>query len=221
MKTAIVTGASRGVGYATSKFLSENGYHVIAVSRNLEAMMPLKSENVELYQLDITDFKKMEEFADKYKEITLDLLVNNAGGGSGSNYIENDSPENWKKSYDVNVVSPMYLSKLMLPCLKKSQSPTVIFITSLAGKYPYVSGGNYATAKRGESGLVDVMRLEFSQQNIKITEICPGTIDTCEEHKPAALDALDLAETIKWVASLPCHMNINHVELNHIHSRKY
>ena len=87
MKTAIVTGASKGVGYATVKLLSENGYKVIAVSRDLSKVSSLVSENVETYQLDITNQNQIKEFFEKYKCITLDLLVNNAGGGAGPTSI--------------------------------------------------------------------------------------------------------------------------------------
>lgn len=221
MKTAIVTGASKGVGYATVKLLSENGYRVIAVSRNISQISKLASENVEIYQLDITDELAVINFFDKYKDITLDLLVNNAGGGSDPKNIINETPENFRRAYDINVTGPMHLSQLFAKCLQKSESPTIIFVTSLGGKYPYRGGGNYTTAKRGQMGLIDLMRLEFPQFGIKITEICPGTIDTQIEKREHAVTAEDMAEIIKWISSLPKHMNINHIEVNHIYSGKY
>ena len=221
MKTAIVTGASKGVGLATVKRLSENGYKVIAVSRNLSKVSELISDNVEVYNLDITDSKAIEIFFEKYKDITLDLLVNNAGGGSGPTYIINETPENFRKAYDINVTGPMYLSQLFVPCMERSESPTILFITSFGGKVPYRGGGNYTNAKRGERGLIDTMRLEFPQFGIKITEICPATIDTQEQKRDQALTAEDLAEAIYWVGSLPSHVNINEIEMCHIHSSKY
>jgi NADP-dependent 3-hydroxy acid dehydrogenase YdfG len=69
--------------------------------------------------------------------------------------------------------------------------------------------------------LVDTMRLEFPQYGIKVTEICPGTIDTQIEKRDAALKAEDMAECILWVSELPSHLNINHIELNHLLSGKY
>jgi NADP-dependent 3-hydroxy acid dehydrogenase YdfG len=221
IKTAIVTGASKGVGLATVKRLSENGYKVIAVSRNLSKVSELISDNVEVYNLDITDSKAIEVFFEKYKDITLDLLVNNAGGGSGPTYIINETPENFRRAYDINVTGPMYLSQLFAPCMEKSKSPTIVFVTSFGGKVPYRGGGNYTNAKRGERGLIDTMRLEFPQFGIKITEICPATIDTQEQKRDQALTADDLAEAIYWVGSLPSHVNINEIEMCHIHSSKY
>lgn len=221
MKTAIVTGASKGVGYATVKFLSENGYKVIAVSRNLSKVSQIISDNVEVYQLDITDSKAIESFFEKYKDITLDLLVNNAGGGASPTSIINETPQNFRTAYDINVTGPMYLSQLFVPCMKKSESPTIVFITSFGGKIPYRGGGNYTNAKRGERGLIDTMRLEFPEYNIKITEICPATIDTQEQKRQYALSAEDLAEAIYWVGSLPKHVNINQIEMCHINSSKF
>lgn len=219
MKTAIVTGASKGVGLETVKLLSENGYKVIAVSRNLSRVSELISDNVEVYQLDITDSKAIELFFEKYKDITLDLLVNNAGGGAGPTQIINETPENFRRAYDINVTGPMYLSQLFVPCMKKSKSPTIIFVTSIGGNVPYPGGGNYTNAKRGEIGLLETMRLEFPEYGIKITEICPGTIDTQEEKKNDALTANDIAESILWVSSLPNHFNVNSINISHINNR--
>jgi NADP-dependent 3-hydroxy acid dehydrogenase YdfG len=220
-KVAIVTGASKGVGYATVKLLSESGYKVIAVSRDLSRVSDLISDNVEVYSLDITNANEIKKFYDKYSDITLDLLVNNAGGGSGPTHIVNETMDNFRRAYDINVSGPMYLSQLFVPSMKKSDSPTIIFVSSLGGKFPYRAGGNYTNAKRGMMALVDTMRLEFPEYGIKITEICPGTIDTQKEKRDIALTAEDMAECVRWVSELPSHVNINHIELNHILSGKY
>ena len=221
MKTAIVTGASKGVGYATVKLLSENGYKVIAVSRNLSNLKDLESKNVETYQLDITNESQIKSFFEKYKDITLDLLVNNAGGGSGPTNIINETPENFRRAYDINVTGPMYISQLFVPCMQRSESPTIIFVTSIGGNIPYPGGGNYTNAKRGEIGLLETMRIEFPAYNIKITEICPGTIDTQVEKKNDALTADDLAKSILWVSSLPSHFNVNSINISHINNAMF
>jgi len=221
MKTAIVTGASKGVGYATVKLLSESGYKVIAVSRNLSKVSELISDNVEVYKMDITSASEIKMFYEKYKDITLDLLVNNAGGGSGPTNIINETMDNFRKAYDINVSGPMYLSQLFVPSMQRSSSPTIIFITSFGGKVPYPGGGNYTNAKRGQRGLIDTMRMEFPQYKIKITEICPSTIDTQEQKRDNALTAEDMAESIRWVASMPSHVNINEIEICHINGNRY
>jgi len=221
MKTAIVTGASKGVGLATVKLLLENDYKVIAVSRDLTKLSELNNINLELYRLDITNESEIKNFYEKYKDITVDLLVNNAGGGSGPTFIINETMDNFRRAYDINVSGPMYLSQLFIPSMKKSESATIIFITSLCGKVPFRGGGNYSNAKRGEMALIDTMRMEFPEYGIKVTEICPGTIDTQLEKKENALTAEDIAETIRWVGSLPRYVNINHIEISHINNSKY
>jgi NADP-dependent 3-hydroxy acid dehydrogenase YdfG len=221
VKTAIVTGASRGVGYATVKLLSQNGYRVIAVSRNLSKLSELQDDNIETYSLDITNSQEIKAFFEKYKDISLDLLVNNAGGGASPTKIIHETMDNFRTAYDINVSGPMYLSQLFVPCLQKSESPTIIFVTSLSGKIPFRGGGNYSNAKRGEMALVDTMRMEFPEYGIKVTEICPGTIDTQEESKPYSLTAEDIAEAIRWVGSLPKHFNVNHLEVSNIFNSKF
>jgi NADP-dependent 3-hydroxy acid dehydrogenase YdfG len=221
MKTAIVTGASKGVGYATTKLLSQNGYRVIAVSRDLSKISQLQSKDIEPYKLDITQPKEIKLFFEKYGHLTIDLLVNNAGGGASPTNIINETMDNFKTAYEINVSGPMYLSQLFVPALKKSESPTIIFVTSLSGKIPFRGGGNYSNAKRGEMALVDTMRMEFPEYGIKVTEICPGTIDTQEESKPYSLTAEDMAEAIRWVASLPKHFNVNHLEVSNIFNSKF
>jgi NADP-dependent 3-hydroxy acid dehydrogenase YdfG len=230
MRNVIVTGASKGVGYATCKILAALGYKVIAVSRNKEKMQGLMSDNIETYQLDLTDFDAIRKFFDKYKDIKLDAIINNAGGGSNPRLIYNEEPEDFNYAYSLNVSGPMLLSKLFTDNLKTSNNPTIIFVSSIGGKFPYRGGGNYTNAKRGVGGLVDTMRLEYPQYGIKITEIIPGTIDTVEPttltlkeqaQRIHAITAGDMALTIKWVLEQPSHVNINYIELNHIHSGRF
>jgi NADP-dependent 3-hydroxy acid dehydrogenase YdfG len=171
--------------------------------------------------LDITNENEIKNFYEKYKDITVDLLVNNAGGGAGPTFIANETMSNFRTAYDINVSGPMFLSQLFISSMKKSDSPTIIFVTSLCGKIPFRGGGNYSNAKRGEMALIDTMRMEFPEYGIKITEVCPGTIDTQLEKKDNALTAEDMAESIRWIGSLPKHVNINHLEISHINNSKY
>jgi NADP-dependent 3-hydroxy acid dehydrogenase YdfG len=221
-KYAIVTGASKGVGFTTAQVLANAGYHVIAIARSLDLLKRLESEDIEIYQLDMTDFDAIEKFYEKYQDITLDLLVNNAGGAAGHSLLEKENPKQFNYAYNLNVTGPMFLSRLFLQNLRKSKNPTIIFISSMAGKFVYSSGGSYVISKRALGALVELMRLEFSGYGIKITEICPGSIDTVEgENRLEALTAEDLANAILWVASIESQANINHIEMTPIQSRRY
>lgn len=221
MKTAIVTGASRGVGRKTCLTLAENGYEVFGISRNGAALKSIESENIHVSSVDMTDFNQIKSFAEKLSDRKIDLLVNNAGGGSSPTTIVNEDPNNFNYAYSLNVSGPMYLCKMLTKNLQQSDNPTIIFVSSLGGKFAYVGGGNYTNAKRAVGGLVDTMRLEYPAFGIKITELCPGSIDTVEgETRFYAIKAKDMADTILWIAEMPPHVNINYLELNHIESRK-
>ena len=129
-KYVIVTGASRGVGEATCKLLSLK-YNVIAVSRNIERMNFVFSEykNIYPYEMDVTDFSLHDKLYDYIKDKEIVARVNNAGGGRGASLVENDLPEAWQYAYNLNVVSPMSLSKMVIPIMKKNGHGDIIIIT--------------------------------------------------------------------------------------------
>lgn len=221
-KNVIVTGASKGVGKEICLLLAANNYNVIAVSRNTSKLKEIESLNIKTYSLDLTDFDSIKIFWERYKDLPLDLLVNNAGGGSGHGYIQDERTEGFLHSYKLNVVGPMFLSQLFTPNLKKTNNSSIVFISSLGGKHPYPGGGNYSVAKRALTGLIELMRMEYIQKNIKIIEICPGAIDTIEEEpREFALKPYDIAEAVRWVATLPPHVNINYMEVTHTHNGKH
>jgi NADP-dependent 3-hydroxy acid dehydrogenase YdfG len=221
MKTAIVTGTTLGVGRQLVKELESLGYRVIATSRQIDNIIDLKSDNVLIEQFDLTEFDQIKKFCDKYKDITLDLLVNNAAGAVNATELKNESPQDFTKSYMLNVSGPMYLSRLFIDNLEKSENPTMVFISSFAGKYFYVGQSNYCLSKRGVAGLAEMFRLELSSKKIKVTEICPASINTRETaKKPVAMNASDIVSAVTWVSSLPRHCNVNIIEMAPTESRK-
>ena len=222
-KYVIVTGASSGVGEATCKLLSLK-YNVIAVSRNIEKMNFIFSEykNIYPYQMDITDFSLHYGLYNYIKDKEIVALVNNAGGSSGSHLVENDLPELWQYAYNLNVVSPMSLSKMVIPIMKKNGYGDIIIITSICGYYPYKKGGNYATAKRGAISLAETLRMEMSGSGIKISQIAPGSIDTDKEVKNnIAIQAEDVAEAIRWIIELPSTVNVDSMTIMHPENQRH
>jgi NADP-dependent 3-hydroxy acid dehydrogenase YdfG len=222
-KYVIVTGASRGVGEETCKLLSLK-YNVIAISRNIERMNFIFSEykNIYPYQMDVTDFSLHDELYNYIKDKEIVALVNNAGGGSESHLVENDSPESWQYAYNLNVVSPMSLSKMVIPIMKKNGYGDIIIITSICGYYPYKKGGNYATAKRGAISLAETLRMEMSGSGIKVSQIAPGSIDTNKEVKNnIAIQAEDVAEAIRWIIELPPTVNVDSMTIMHPENQRH
>jgi NADP-dependent 3-hydroxy acid dehydrogenase YdfG len=215
MKKAIVTGVSGGVGNLLAHTLSINGYFVIGTSRHPEGISNLNFENIKIEHLDLSDETSINNFYQKYKNETIDLIVNNAScaGIDGAKSINNETPDNFMHSYMVNVAGPMYLSKLFIPSLKKSDNATLIFISSFAKKHFYVGGGNYATSKLSISALAKLFRLEMSPFKVKVTEICPAAINT-HQNNDGALEAEDIANAILWISRLPQRCNVDLIEIS-------
>lgn len=222
-KYVIVTGASSGVGEATAKLLSLK-YNVVAVSRNIEKMNSIffGYKNIHPYKMDVADLSLHQGFYDYIKDKQIVALINNAGGSSGSNLVENDLPESWQYAYNLNVVAPMSFSKMVIPIMKKNGYGDIIIITSICGYYPYKNGGNYASAKRGATSLAETLRMEMSGSGIKISQIAPGSIDTNKLVKNnIAIQAEDVAEAIRWIIELPPTVNVDSMTIMHPENQRY
>jgi len=227
MKTVLVTGTKLGVGKSLVTELSNLGYSVIATSRDPNYLIQNKkdfgwSENVYIEQLDLSDKLSIESLYKKYENTKLDILVNNAAGGS---YYE-DNGDNLFESFlyanSLNVGGPAYLTKLFTKNLKQSDNPTVIFISSFAGKYPYPGDITYCVSKSGVSTLAQVFRIELPPMNIKVTEIRPSSINTRDNNPNLShLNVDDIVNTIIWVSELPKHCNIDVIEMSEIRTRKH
>lgn len=227
MKTAIVTGTKLGVGNALVTELSKRGYKVIATSRDPNYLMQNKEkngweENVFIEQLDLSDINSIENLYNKYKDIDIDLLVNNAAGGS---YYESN-PEGLFKAFEyaslLNVAGPAHLTKLFLNNLKRSQNPTVVMISSFAGKYFYAGDITYCVSKSAVSAMAEVLRIEFMHSNVKVTEIRPASINTRPDNPNINhMDTSNVVDAIIWVSEVPKNCNIDLIEMSPLFCKKY
>ena len=225
MALAVVTGASSGIGAATAKLLAANGFKVIAAARRIDRLNEISNENIEAIQLDVTSQSSVDEFAKKLNGRSISLLVNNAGGAFDVGAIENADPAIWQKTYDVNVLGTLRVTKALLPNLRANGKSHIVVVTSTAGHGVYENGGSYTNAKFAELALTQTLRLELNGEPIRVTEIAPGMVKTEEFSKvrlgsqeaaekvyegvTEPLTAEDIAETIRWVATLPSHVNID------------
>ena len=156
----------------------------------------------------------------------VDVLVNNAGGAVGTDAVEGASIADWQRMYDVNVLGLVRVTQALLPALRESARPLIVNVGSTAGRVAYESGGGYTAAKHATRVVTETLRLELNGEPIRVTEIAPGMVHTEEfslvrfggdqaaaEKVYADVDrplvAEDVAETIRWVASLPPHVNID------------
>ena len=227
-KVAVVTGASSGIGAATTKLLAKNGYTVIAGARRTDRLETLAAhhKNIEIHQLDVTDQSSVENFVKAIAGREVDLLVNNAGGAFDSSSVLDSDPEVWAKSYDVNVIGSVRMTKALAPSMIAAGKGHIVIISSTAGHVAYENGGSYVAAKFAERSLANTLRLELNGTPIRVTEIAPGMVKTDEfalvrnsgdsakaakvyEGVESPLTAEDIAESIYWSTSVPAHVNID------------
>jgi NADP-dependent 3-hydroxy acid dehydrogenase YdfG len=219
-KIAVVTGASSGIGAATTRRLTLDGYHVYALARRKERLEELGVGTPVV--CDVTNDEDVSAFAHTLKYV--DLLVNNAGGARGADTVAEGNVDHWRWMFDANVLGTLRMTKALLPLM--SHGGTVITISSTAGLAVYEGGGGYAAAKHAQTALVETMRLELCGQPIRVIEIDPGMVRTDEfalnrfggnAERAAAvyagvrepLVADDIAECVSWCAGLPHHVNID------------
>jgi NADP-dependent 3-hydroxy acid dehydrogenase YdfG len=221
MKTAIVTGASFGIGRAIATLLSESGFNVIAVARSRDEIKGLSDEHkhISSYVLDITDEIEVSKFIDSLGDIEIDLLVNNAGGGATNQKVHNDILEKWRQAYEINVVAAVNLSRLVIPNMIKNKDGHIIFITSTCGHFVYPGGSGYTVSKHAEVALAELLRMELIGTGIRVTEIAPGNVNSRGDGDANnSLSPNDVAEAVKWSALMPKHVNIESIKMLHINN---
>ncbi|UKY53336.1 SDR family NAD(P)-dependent oxidoreductase [Streptomyces inhibens] len=224
-RTAVVTGASSGIGAATARRLASEGYHVALAARRTDRIKELADEiGGTAYTLDVTDETAVAEFAGRLDRV--DVLVNNAGGALGSEPVADADPAEWRRMYEVNVLGVLHVTRALLPKLTASGDGTVLIVSSTAGHGAYEGGGGYAAAKFAAHALAVTLRLELCGAPVRVIEIAPGMVRTEEfalnrfrGDRTAAdrvyagvampLTADDVADTIAWSVTRPSHVNID------------
>jgi|APGre2960657423_1045063.scaffolds.fasta_scaffold08255_3 NADP-dependent 3-hydroxy acid dehydrogenase YdfG len=218
MKTAIVTGASRGIGKGIAIALSKDGWEVIAVARNIVLLEELAKANANItpYQLDVTDSEGISKFKNYIEGKQIDLLVNNAGSNFEQAKITEANPKMWMESYKLNVIAPMEFSKAIVPSMIRFEKGHIVFITSVVGHTDmYPGGGNYTAAKHAEVTLAEQLRLELRETPIRVTELAPGMVNSNENSKhPKAVEVEDIASAVLWANSLPTTANVDRLLIN-------
>ena len=226
MPTAVVTGASSGIGAASARALASAGFHVFCVARRTDRVEALAAEiGGTPVTCDVTDEAQVAALAATVGP-TLDLLLNNAGGAVGTDPVSAGDPDGWRQMYEVNVIGTLLVTQALLPALVASGSGTLINLGSTAGHGTYEGGGGYTAAKHGVAAMTETLRLELNGQPVRVTEIAPGMVRTDEfslnrfggdESRADAvyagvrepLVAEDVADAISWVATRPAHVNVD------------
>ncbi|MFT3661055.1 MAG: SDR family oxidoreductase [Gordonia sp. (in: high G+C Gram-positive bacteria)] len=226
-KTAVVTGASSGIGAATARALARDGYRVVLGARRTDRIEELAAEiGGRAMYLDVTDAASVERFTGTLDRV--DVLVNNAGGAKGLAPVSEADLDDWRWMWETNVVGTLRMTKALLPALIASGDGLIVTVTSIAALGTYDNGAGYTAAKHAQGVLHRTLRGELLGEPVRLTEICPGMVETefslvrfdgdaeradriYEGLTPLAAD--DVADVIAFVASRPPHVNLDQIVL--------
>jgi NAD(P)-dependent dehydrogenase (short-subunit alcohol dehydrogenase family) len=178
-RTALVTGASSGIGEETTRSLIRAGFTVYAVARRVDKMEELEKVGARLLQMDVTDEESMVTGVQSIleQEGSIDILVNNAGYGSYG-AIEDVPIDEARRQFEVNIFGLARLIQLVLPEMRKNHYGKIVNISSMGGKIYTPFGGWYHATKHALEGLSDCLRWETAPFGIDVIIIEPGGIAT-------------------------------------------
>jgi NADP-dependent 3-hydroxy acid dehydrogenase YdfG len=177
MPTAVVTGASSGIGAATARALAGDGYRVVLGARRLQRLEELAGEiGGQAIALDVTDPDSVAEFAAAVPE--CGVLVNNAGGALGLEPLAAADEELWRTMYEANVLGTMRMTRALLPRLIESGNGHVVGVTSIAAFETYRGGAGYTAAKHAQRAALQTLRLELLGEPVSVTDVAPGMVET-------------------------------------------
>ena len=226
-RTAVVTGASSGIGEATARALAAAGFEVVAAARRLERCEELAEQiGGRALRLDVTDTDWVAELAEAVPDAAV--LVNNAGGALGLEPIAEADEQKWRTMYESNVMGVMRVTRALLPAMVKSGNGHVVVVGSVAGSEVYPGGGGYTAAKHAAHAVAETLRIELLGQPVRVSTIAPGLVETefsivrfdGDEGKAAKvyeglepLSATDVADAIAYAVTRPPHVDVDFLSI--------
>lgn len=236
-KTALITGASAGIGASTAQLFARAGTNVVLVARRADKLAEVKAKCLEalkgspagdkgkvvVIEADMQDRKSLDGVVGKLEGLEVDYLVNNAGMVRGREQIGDISDADIDVMFNTNVIGLIHLTQIFVREMKKRNTGTVINLGSIAGREPYAGGGIYCATKAAVSSFNGSLLRELVNTDIRVCEIQPGMVETefsivrFRGDKKAADDVYqgltplsgeDIAEEIVWVCNRPPHVQI-------------
>ncbi|MBM3920640.1 MAG: SDR family NAD(P)-dependent oxidoreductase [Sphingomonadales bacterium] len=230
-KTALITGASSGIGLACAELLAAQGYDLILTARREERLKEIESQLttthhifIETLCLDVRDKAQVNDVLGKIE--APDVLINNAGLALGLSHFYAGDTDQWDTMIDTNIKGLLFVSRTMAEKMIARGTGHIVNIGSIAGKEVYENGNVYCASKHAVDALTRGMRIELASKGIKVTGIHPGAVETefsivrfggdAERAKKVYegfenLVAADIADAVVWAVTRPEHVNINDI----------
>jgi NADP-dependent 3-hydroxy acid dehydrogenase YdfG len=220
-QSVLVVGASSGIGRDTAVLFAREGAKVMAAARRQERLAELQKQladeghPIEIATADAGVASQMQDLAQQTlaKFGKIDVMVYVTGTNTPNRYLDKLTPEIWDELVNVNLNGAFYATHAVLPSMREAGSGHLIYISSISGIVPDVSGSAYQASKRGMIGLSHAVRVEEKEKGIRTCVICPGLVETeILEKRPVkpsaemlakALQPIDVAEAVLAVAKLP------------------
>ncbi len=228
--TALITGATSGIGLATARLFAENNIDLVLCGRRKERLEMLQKDlaqkvKVHTLRFDVRDKEKVFDAIDSLPNdfSEIDILVNNAGNAHGLASIENGNTDDWDAMLDINVKGLLYVSRAVIPGMVEKKAGHIINIGSIAGKEVYPQGNVYCASKYAVDALNQGMRIDLNEYGIRVGAVNPGLVETefsevrfkgdTERAKTVykgfqPLSGGDIADIILFIVSRPSHVNI-------------
>ncbi len=232
-RTVFITGATSGIGKACAEKFASAGDNIIINGRRADRLTELKKSLEKDFKVKVFEtvfdvqnkeevFTVVNNLPEEWKAI--DILINNAGLALGRDYFDEADMEDWDTMLQTNVNGLLYVSRAVIPLMKKRNGGHIINLGSVAGKEMYEKGNVYCVSKAAVDVISKTMRIDLLQHRIKVTAIHPGAVETefalvrykGDKEKASdtykgftPLSAMDIADTIFYTASLPPHVCIN------------
>lgn len=225
--TAVVTGASSGIGAATARALAAEGFHVVLGARRLQRCQQIADEiGGTAAHLDVLDPGSVAAFADAVPAARV--LVNNAGGAKGLEPVLAADEDEWRWMWEANVLGTQRVTKAFLPKLIESGDGVLVTVTSIAALEAYDNGSGYTSAKHAQAAVHRTLRAEHLGAPVRFVEVAPGMVQTefslvrfgGDEQRAdrvysglTPLTAEDVAEVIAFAVTRPAHVNLDLIVL--------
>lgn len=234
-QTILITGATSGIGKATTELFAKHGFRIIIAGRRKERLESIEKQlikdyNIECHHLcfDIRNNQAVEEAISSLPKSweNIDILLNNAGLASGYDEIHEGRLDDWEIMIDTNVKGLLYISRIISKRMVQNKHGHIINIASTAGKEVYPKGNVYCATKHAVDALTKAMRLDLHKYGIRVSQVAPGHVEQTEfamvrfhgDSEKAKIyedftpvNSGDIANIIYFIATQPPHVNIQDI----------